>query len=312
MNNDIFGIINPDNTMTINRPLAHAIGLEETLVFAALISKQAYYEKNGKMTADGMFFSTIEDLCESTTLSAFKQKKCIDKLVKLGLIFSVRKGAPAKRYFRINDNISALEKLVKQGDEILAEIKTAKQDVAEFENKSCPNCETSYEEITKQDSQKFENKLCENYETSFEEISNKTKENNLNINNLNSINQKSVNPNQTNQNQFNQKSVNPSVKEELSTPAEMLLSRKDLTDRFDDDFVENVFLALNDGLTDDCLKKIYSRVIFWDVCNIAKNMEENHIHRDNLRSYLRSALFKAVMDRETAGVSAKGLAICTN
>ena len=46
MNNgieNILAVLNPDNTMSINRPLAHAIGMNETIVYAALISKYSYY-----------------------------------------------------------------------------------------------------------------------------------------------------------------------------------------------------------------------------------------------------------------------------
>ena len=36
--NAIFQMLNPSNTLTVNRLLAHAIGLSEAVVYAALIS----------------------------------------------------------------------------------------------------------------------------------------------------------------------------------------------------------------------------------------------------------------------------------
>lgn len=45
----IFQVLNPNNTLTINRPLAHAIGLSEATVYAALIAKCSYYERTDKL-----------------------------------------------------------------------------------------------------------------------------------------------------------------------------------------------------------------------------------------------------------------------
>lgn len=38
--------INPTNTGSYNRPIAHALGLGAAVVYAALISKQVYYEQH--------------------------------------------------------------------------------------------------------------------------------------------------------------------------------------------------------------------------------------------------------------------------
>ena len=62
----VLQLLNPTNTISINRPLAHAIGIPETLIFSALISKYTYY-CNRNRSNDGWFFSTVTDLQESTT-----------------------------------------------------------------------------------------------------------------------------------------------------------------------------------------------------------------------------------------------------
>ena len=47
--NAIFQLLNPSNTVSVNRPLAHALGLNEAVVYGALISKFYYYsERAGK------------------------------------------------------------------------------------------------------------------------------------------------------------------------------------------------------------------------------------------------------------------------
>lgn len=69
----IFKLLNPDNTMSINRQLAHAIGLAEAVVYGALLSKYAYYDQHGLLTDGDWFYSTVEDLEESTALTARQQ-----------------------------------------------------------------------------------------------------------------------------------------------------------------------------------------------------------------------------------------------
>ena len=34
---EIFKLLNPDNTVTLNRPLAHALGTTEAIIYSALI-----------------------------------------------------------------------------------------------------------------------------------------------------------------------------------------------------------------------------------------------------------------------------------
>ena len=75
--NAIFQMLNPSNTLTVNRLLAHAIGLSEAVVYAALISKCSYYERNGMLDDSGWFYSTVPDLEASTALSEYQQKRCV-------------------------------------------------------------------------------------------------------------------------------------------------------------------------------------------------------------------------------------------
>lgn len=97
--NAIYQLLNPDNTISLNRPLAHAVGLMETVVYSALIAKWQYYSDRGKLDPDGWFYSTIADLEESTSLSDKQQKRCITVLEKCGLIKCSPRGMPAKRSF---------------------------------------------------------------------------------------------------------------------------------------------------------------------------------------------------------------------
>lgn len=123
--NAIFQMLNPSNTLTVNRLLAHAIGLSEAVVYAALISKCSYYERNGMLDDSGWFYSTVPDLEASTALSEYQQKRCIKNLVDTGLIESKNRGLPAKRCFRIIEDIELISNLISQGEKKQLSIKPA-------------------------------------------------------------------------------------------------------------------------------------------------------------------------------------------
>lgn len=139
-------MLNPSNTLTVNRLLAHAIGLSEAVIYAALISKCSYYERNGMLDDGGWFYSTVPDLKASTALSEYQQKRCIKNLVESGLIESKNRGLPAKRCFRIIENIELISKLISEGEKKQMSIKPAaalsyeKKRKNKAENEAPPPC----------------------------------------------------------------------------------------------------------------------------------------------------------------------------
>ena len=139
----IIQLLNPDNTISAHRMLAHAVGITETIIYAALISKQTYYLNNNMLCEGGWFFSTIADLQESTTFGTKAQKTAIGNLVNHGLIECECKGMPAKRYFRITNDMEILMKLIDEGTEICKKI-SAKSNKNFYENDEISN-ENSYE-----------------------------------------------------------------------------------------------------------------------------------------------------------------------
>ncbi len=172
--NSIFELMNPDNTMTINRILAHKIGLHETLIYFALISKHYYYSKHNRLDMDGSFFSTINDLFESTTLSRKQQDSAIKKLVGIGLISVKVKGTPPKRYFTINNNTNLISSLLNdetnKRDNEIQFVQNGQINLSEKDNSICPN---------------GTNQFVQNGQINLSERDNKTKANNPNLNNLN-------------------------------------------------------------------------------------------------------------------------------
>ncbi len=121
--NSIFQLLNPDNTISINRSLAHAIGLDEAVVYGAIISKWYYYTQRGMTDEEGWFYSTVPDMKESTAIGEKAQKRCIDNLVRYGLIKCELRGMPARRCFYVIDDPDIIEHIISTGEDIMEEIK---------------------------------------------------------------------------------------------------------------------------------------------------------------------------------------------
>lgn len=155
----IIQLLNPDNTISAHRMLAHAIGMTETIIYSALISKQTYYLQNDMLLDGGWFFSKITDLQESTTYGAKAQKTAIAHLVENGLIEFKYMGMPAKRYFRIVNDMAILMKLIDKGTKICKKISDKKQKKP-FENDDIPNEKIENSEISK-NVENVENSPCE-------------------------------------------------------------------------------------------------------------------------------------------------------
>ena len=107
----VFELLNHDNTISVNRRLAHALGLSEAVIYAALLAKHAWYEQHGKLS-DGWFYSTVDDMEESTSLTKCQQSRCVKRLVSAGLIRCAAKGLPARRFFCIVDDPQLLEGII--------------------------------------------------------------------------------------------------------------------------------------------------------------------------------------------------------
>lgn len=105
---NILSILASDNYIVINRDLLKKYGINVTLMLCELASEYNYFDKNGKLE-DGMFYSTIDNISERTGLSKYQQTEALKVLDEVGIVKSVVKGMPAKRYFNID-----VEELTKQ------------------------------------------------------------------------------------------------------------------------------------------------------------------------------------------------------
>lgn len=86
-----------------NKTLAKKIGLHESIFLGEIISEYDYWNRMHSLTDDGYFYSTVENVMESTTLSDYQQRSIIKHLVELKILNVKVAGMPAKRYFKINE-----------------------------------------------------------------------------------------------------------------------------------------------------------------------------------------------------------------
>lgn len=113
--NMLFDLLRSDAHVSVNKALMFAIGVNEALVFSELLSRQAYFQDRNQLDEDGYFFNTVDDLKSGTSLSDYQQRVAINNLKKLELINVHVGGIPPKRFFRINDNSTALVNLLNDG-----------------------------------------------------------------------------------------------------------------------------------------------------------------------------------------------------
>lgn len=111
----VYDLIRADGSIVINKNLCHAIGREETIVYSELLSRYNYFNIREELDEEGFFYNTVDDFELATTLNGKEQKKAIDKLTKLGLIQTKLKGVPAKRYFKIIDDLPMLLAYIEHG-----------------------------------------------------------------------------------------------------------------------------------------------------------------------------------------------------
>jgi len=97
----IIELLRSDGSIIINKKLAWAIGLNASILYTELVSRQDYFRKKGELDKEGYFFNTVENLKAGTTLTKYQQSLAIKKLVKLGLLIQKRGGSKNKRYIKI-------------------------------------------------------------------------------------------------------------------------------------------------------------------------------------------------------------------
>lgn len=113
MLDNLLDLLRADGSIIVNKKLAKKIGLEEAAIYSELASQRNFWsmkeelkDEFGKKNEKGeWFFCTIQKLEDHTGLTRKKQDRVIDSLVNLKLIEVKLLGLPAKRHFKITNEI---------------------------------------------------------------------------------------------------------------------------------------------------------------------------------------------------------------
>ena len=101
----VISLLSNTGYILANKNVAKRFGLDCAVLLGELASEYVYNKKEGKLIDDGWFFSTVENIKENTTLSEEKQRKAIKIFEETGVLECKRKGLPAKRYIKINEEV---------------------------------------------------------------------------------------------------------------------------------------------------------------------------------------------------------------
>ena len=128
------------NYWSLNKDVVKLFGIETAFFLTNLAEAE-----NMMADEDGWFYQTSETIEEFTTLSRYKQDKCIEDLEKEGILTKDVRGVPAKRYFKLDYEAFA-NKFVSNSQTGLQ--KTRKLDC----KKLATNKESTYKESTYKES----------------------------------------------------------------------------------------------------------------------------------------------------------------
>ncbi len=226
-----FQLINPDNTMSYNRFISHAIGSTETIIYFSLIAKMSYYHRNGMLDNEGFFYATALDIQESTAFTKRQQLPAINRLIEIGLISVKYAGLPQRKYYKVLNNQKLLLDLLEYGEKEAYNIrnKSKKSDkIQQLQNvtSSCSS-ENDEENATKpHNTQVLQNVTPRNDEMSQQEA---TKCNTSELQNVTPRGDKMSHKTKDNKSKvYNPKVINQSIDE-----TDGQLTMEDMTDRTD-------------------------------------------------------------------------------
>ncbi len=95
--------LSTENFITVNRTIAKLVGLEAAVIIGELASEQLYWAERDGLDEEGYFYSTVENLEKRTFLNAHSQRQALGILQEYGFVSVVKKGMPARRFLRINE-----------------------------------------------------------------------------------------------------------------------------------------------------------------------------------------------------------------
>ena len=115
------GLINlarNDGSIITNKNLIFVLGRNAAEMFTELLGKWKYFAERDKLTEDGYFYNTVDNMYLDTGLKKDAQIAAVNKLIDKGLIKKDNRGLPPKRHFKITATKEQLRKYIKAGANI--------------------------------------------------------------------------------------------------------------------------------------------------------------------------------------------------
>jgi hypothetical protein len=81
-----------------NKKIISAYGTEAAIILAELLSRYRYFEANGRLQSNNIFFNSRKDLKNGTGLGRYTQARVLSKLVKAGLLEVYYPKGKARRF----------------------------------------------------------------------------------------------------------------------------------------------------------------------------------------------------------------------
>jgi len=96
-------IFDAGNYLSTHKIWIKALGYRQAVLLAYMIDQRAFHRMKGELQADGSFYKTRETLASLLGTGVRDIDSGLAELHRLGFITSVRKGQPAKLFYKIND-----------------------------------------------------------------------------------------------------------------------------------------------------------------------------------------------------------------
>jgi len=126
----------------VYKPFLREMGIDAALYFSEVMTKYKYFAERD-LLQDGFFYLSTENIEQELTLSPRKQKIIRDKLVKLALLKTTKKGVPPRIYFKPNhEGIAEFSQLCKK--RIIKTAKNAQLKLQKTHNQNCKNRHNIY------------------------------------------------------------------------------------------------------------------------------------------------------------------------
>ena len=107
---NVFDYITGSSYIKVNTDIVDALGLTEAYLLTFILNKKAYWEAQGKLSADGYFYATSADVQSAIKISEKVQRTALKNLKEAGIVDTQIRATDniPKRYIKITAQAEAI------------------------------------------------------------------------------------------------------------------------------------------------------------------------------------------------------------